>query len=85
MGDIYNYNKIGVRLGIGKKEKVITTIKDTSWESTTVIETISSNSAILPLLIILASKMSRNPTVGASIGEPRALAYTSSMAYVSYV
>ena len=26
VGDIYNYNKIGVRLGIGKKEKVITTI-----------------------------------------------------------
>jgi hypothetical protein len=23
VGDIYNYNKIGVRLGIGKKEKVI--------------------------------------------------------------
>ena len=28
--------------------------------------------------------MSRNPTVGASIGEPRALAYTSRTAYVSY-
>ena len=26
VGDIYNYNKIGVRLGIGKKEKVIITI-----------------------------------------------------------
>jgi hypothetical protein len=26
----------------------------------------------------------RNPTVGASIGEPRALAYTSRIAYVSY-
>ena len=39
VGDIYNYNKIGVRLGIGKKEKVIiaiskplriTAVKDTS-------------------------------------------------------
>jgi len=26
----------------------------------------------------------RNPTAGASIGEPRALAYTSRIAYVSY-
>ena len=26
IGDIYNYNKTGVRLGIGKKKKVITTI-----------------------------------------------------------
>jgi hypothetical protein len=26
----------------------------------------------------------RNPTVGASIGEPRALTYTSRIAYVSY-
>jgi len=26
MGDIYNYNKTGVRLGVGKKEKVITAI-----------------------------------------------------------
>ena len=23
VGDMYNYNKVGVRLGIGKKEKVI--------------------------------------------------------------
>jgi hypothetical protein len=29
--------------------------------------------------------VSRNPTAGASIGEPRALAYTSCTAYVSYV
>ena len=29
-------------------------------------------------------KVSRNPTAGASIGEPRALAYTSRTAYVSY-
>ena len=65
MGDIYNYNEIGVRLGIGKKEKVIITIskalritavKDTSWESATVAETISSDGAILPLLVILAGK-----------------------------
>jgi hypothetical protein len=26
VGDIYNYNKTGVRLGVGKKEKVITAI-----------------------------------------------------------
>jgi hypothetical protein len=29
--------------------------------------------------------LSRSPTAGASIGEPRALAYTSRTAYVSYV
>ena len=28
--------------------------------------------------------LSRNPTAGASIGEPHALAYTSRTAYVSY-
>ena len=28
--------------------------------------------------------MLRNPTAGASIGKPRALAYTSRIAYVSY-
>jgi len=28
--------------------------------------------------------VSRNPTAGASIGEPRALVYTSRTAYVSY-
>ena len=28
--------------------------------------------------------MSRNPTAGASIGEPRTLVYTSRTAYVSY-
>ncbi|OCK74513.1 hypothetical protein K432DRAFT_273653, partial [Lepidopterella palustris CBS 459.81] len=27
VGEIYNYNKIGVRLGIGKKEKLIITLK----------------------------------------------------------
>jgi len=27
VGDIYNYNEIGVRLGVGKKEKVIITLK----------------------------------------------------------
>ena len=27
VGDIYNYNKIGIRLGVGKKEKVITALK----------------------------------------------------------
>jgi hypothetical protein len=26
VGDIYNYNETGVRLGVGKKEKVIITI-----------------------------------------------------------
>jgi hypothetical protein len=63
VGDIYNYDEIGVRLGIGKKEKVIITIfkairitaaKNTSWESATIIKTISGNGAVLPLFIILA-------------------------------
>ena len=65
MGDIYNYDKTGVRLGIGKKEKVIitiskalriTAIKDTSRESTIIIEIIFGDGAVLPLLIILAGK-----------------------------
>jgi hypothetical protein len=64
VGDIYNYNKTGIRLGIGKKEKVITALKafritaakDTNRESATVIEMISSNGVIGPLLIILAGK-----------------------------
>ena len=65
VGDIYNYNETGVRLGISKKEKVITIIskalkiiaaKDTSWESVTIAETISGNSAVLPPLVILAGK-----------------------------
>ena len=65
VGDIYNYNEIGMRLGIGKKEKVIITIskalkitavKDTSWESATITEIIFSDSAVLSLLIILAGK-----------------------------
>ena len=62
--DIYNYNKTGICLGAGKKEKVIialkafqiTTAKDTSRESATVIEVISSNRAVGPLLVILAGK-----------------------------
>jgi hypothetical protein len=54
-----------VRLGVGKKEKVIitvfkairiTTIKDTSQKSAIIAETISGNSTILPPLVILASK-----------------------------
>ena len=64
MGDIYNYNNIGIRLGVGKKEKVIialkafriTTVKDISHESATVVEVISSNRVIGPPLIILAGK-----------------------------
>ena len=27
VGDIYNYNKIGIHLGIGKKKKVIIALK----------------------------------------------------------
>jgi hypothetical protein len=34
--------------------------------------------------IIVIAIVSRNPTAGASIGEPRALIYTSRIAYVSY-
>ena len=65
VGDIYNYNKTGVCLGIDKKEKVITTIfkalritaaMDTSRESATVTKIIFSNSTVLPLLVILAGK-----------------------------
>ncbi len=40
---------------------------------------------LIPLHLYYTSlNMSRNPTAGASIGEPRALAYTSRTAYVSY-
>ena len=64
VGDIYNYNKIGIRLGIGKKEKVITalkafritTVKDTSRESAMVAEVISGDGVIGPPLVILAGK-----------------------------
>ena len=55
---------MGIYLGRGKKEKVITalkafwitTVKDTYRELATVIEVISSNRAIGPPLIILAGK-----------------------------
>ena len=64
VGDIYNYNKTGIRLGVGKKEKVIialkafqiTAVKDTSRELAIVVEVISSNRAVGPPLIILAGK-----------------------------
>jgi hypothetical protein len=65
VGDIYNYDKMSVRLNIGKKEKVIITVskairitaaKDTSWESATIAKTISSNGAVLPPFVILAGK-----------------------------
>ena len=65
VGDTYNYDETGVRLGIGKKEKVITTIfkalritaaKDTNRESATIAETISGDGAVLPPLVILAGK-----------------------------
>jgi len=55
-GDIYNYNKMGIYLGVGKKEKVITAAKDTSCESATVAEVISGDGVVGFLLIILASK-----------------------------
>ena len=65
VGDIYNYDETGVCLGRGKKEKVITALKafritaakDTNRESATVVEVISSNRVVGPLLIILASKI----------------------------
>jgi hypothetical protein len=66
VGDTYNYDETGVHLGIGKKEKVITTIskalritasKDTTnRESATIAETISGDGAVLPPLVILAGK-----------------------------
>ena len=34
--------------------------------------------------LLLPTTVSQNPTAGASIGEPRALAYTLRTAYVSY-
>jgi hypothetical protein len=64
VGDIYNYNKIGIRLGVGKKEKVITAlkafwitvVKDTSRELAMVAEVMSSDRAVGLLFIILAGK-----------------------------
>jgi len=64
VGDIYNYNKTGICLGIGKKEKVITALKafritaakDTNRESATVVEVICGDGVIGPLLVILAGK-----------------------------
>jgi hypothetical protein len=65
VGDTYNYNEIGVHLGIGKKEKVITSIskalritaaKYTNQESATIAETISGDGTVLPPLVILAGK-----------------------------
>ena len=64
MGEIYNYNKIGIRLGAGKKKKVIialkafqiTAIKNTCYKLATVVEVISSNRAVGLLLVILAGK-----------------------------
>ena len=64
MGDIYNYNKIGIYLGTGKKKKVIialkafliTTVKNTNYKLATVVEVIFSNKAVGSSLIILAGK-----------------------------
>jgi len=64
VGDIYNYNKIGIYLGVGKKEKVIialkafriTAAKDTYRELATVAEVISGDRVVGPLLVILAGK-----------------------------
>ena len=65
VGYIYNYNKTGIRLRRGKKEKVImaskafqiTAAKDINCESSTVAEVISGDGVIGPLFIILASKI----------------------------
>ena len=64
MGDIYNYDETGVYLSVGKKEKVImtlkafqiTTAKDINCESAIVAKVISSDRVVRPLLIILAGK-----------------------------
>ena len=64
VGDTYNYDETGIRLGAGKKEKVIialkafriTAAKDTSRESATVAEVISGDGAVGPPLVILAGK-----------------------------
>ena len=65
VGDIYNYDEMGICLGIGKKEKVITALKafwitaakDTNRESAIVVEVISSDGVVGPLLVILAGKI----------------------------
>ena len=42
------------------------------------------NKTVIELLESYRKSLSRNPTAGASIGEPHALAYTSRTPYVSY-
>lgn len=63
IGDTYNYDETGIRMGIGKKEKVITTStagsritagKDTNRESATVGETISGDGSFIPPIVILS-------------------------------
>ena len=64
MRDTYNYDETGVRLGIGKKEKVIVEatrgrIKSsttTTRESCTLRECISADSDITPPLLVLKGK-----------------------------
>jgi hypothetical protein len=63
--DSYNYDETGVRIGVGKKERMmtasnatrLTAAKDTSRESATVAEVIPSDGAVGPPLVILAGKM----------------------------
>ena len=45
---------------------------------------LSSPITKITVLSLYKMSLSRNPTAGASIGEPRALVYTSRTAYVSY-
>jgi hypothetical protein len=69
IADTYNYDETGIRIGIGKKEKVITISiagsritagKDTNRESATVGETISGDgSFILPIIILLGTTIQR--------------------------
>ena len=65
MGDTYNYNKMGIYLGIGKKKKVITALKafriisakDINYELTIVVEVISGDRVVGLLFIILTGKI----------------------------
>lgn len=63
-GDTYNYDETGVRLGVGKKEKVVVSTSrarvesgtTTNRESCTVGECISGDGFVMPPLIILKGK-----------------------------
>jgi hypothetical protein len=66
IGDTYNYDETGVRMGIGKKEKVIiistaglriTVGKDINRELATIGETISGDGCFILPIVILSGVM----------------------------